>query len=556
MDTLEGKKLVLEPVVKKWSLFSLFFFPAIGGLIFGYDIGATSFVLVQLQNSKLSHVAYSYILDDFSFWRGVITSGSVAGAFLASLIVFPLSDSLGRRDEMLIAFGLYFSGAALEVFAGWPTFDALIGFSILVAGRIIFGMGIGFCMHAAPMYISEMGPSKVRGMLISAKEAMIVLGMVLGYTVGYITEDTVGGWMYTYGVGGVLACLFGAGVFYLPESARWLILQGRHVEGKESLDFVYSEGSGVILTEVLEVAKESLPKPMAPTPGTEAARSAAAAYANAITTIVDETSESFGSTSDNSISTAKTTEDNVDDPLGILLGDKVLPATIAGLGVITLQQISGQPSVLYYAETIFRDAGVSSGGTIAVACFKLLCTIASAFVVDSYGRRKLLLGGILIQAFALTLITSYFAFGWNSDIFLITSMFVYVGGYQVGFGPIAWLLISEVFPLSVRGEGMALAVQTNFFWNLVVALSFDEELELIGSTWSFAVFLIVALVSLVFVYYFVPETKGLSLEEIESMLDAKTFSPYQKSQRNARSTYESVHGEEIISIAQTNNSPA
>jgi MFS family permease len=233
----------------------------------------------------------------------------------------------------------------------------------------------------------------------------------------------------------------------------------------------------------------------------------------------------------------------MDSPLAVLFGRKVFPATLAGLGVITLQQISGQPSVLYYAETIFKEANVSSGGTIAVACFKLMCTVVSAYIVDGFGRRKLLICGILIQGFALALITLYFALSWDSDATLIAAMFVYVGGYQVGFGPIAWLLISEVFPLAVRGEGMALAVQTNFFWNLVVSLSFDAELNLIGSTGSFAIFLGVIFIALIFVIKFVPETKGLTLEEIESMLDAKTFSPYQRANRNARTTYQFVSAE-------------
>ena len=115
--------------------------------------------------------------------------------------------------------------------------------------------------------------------------------------------------------------------------------------------------------------------------------------------------------------------------------------------------------------------------------------------------------------------------------------------WQVGFGPISWLIISEVFPLSVRSEGMALAVQTNFFWNLVVAFSFSPELAYIGSAGTFGIFLVLCLVALVFVRMFVPETKGRTLEEIESMLDQKTFSPAQKlfAKNQGASFYEKVH---------------
>lgn len=159
---------------------------------------------------------------------------------------------------------------------------------------------------------------------------------------------------------------------------------------------------------------------------------------------------------------------------------------------------------------------------------------------------------------ALGVMTLYFLCDWDSDPVVISAMFLYVGGYQVrppnpvhscrpatppfllppppapsllpqvGFGPVSWLLISEVFPLEVRSEGMALAVQNNFFWNLVVSLLFSVELDYIGASASFGIFFVIAVASLVFVHLFVPETKGLSLEAIEAMLDEQTFSPFQR----------------------------
>jgi MFS family permease len=161
-------------------------------LLCRYDIGATSFVVVQLADAELSDVAWSATVADSAVWRGVITSASVGGAFVASLLVFHMAEYLGRRGEMLLSACLYLAGGLFEMLASVPTMSAELGLTALVAGRLVFGMGIGFAMHAVPTYISEMGPSKIRGGLISAKEAMIVLGMVLGYSIGYGFSSSVG----------------------------------------------------------------------------------------------------------------------------------------------------------------------------------------------------------------------------------------------------------------------------------------------------------------------------------------------------------------------------
>jgi len=529
------KKLEYEPIYKKWSVFSLFFFPALGGFIFGYDIGATSFVVVQLQSEAYSGVSWYSIVAESALLQGIVTSGAVGGAFLASLLVFSMSESLGRRGEMLVASALYLSGGLLQVLSAVNGLGMDLGITVLVSGRIVFGMGIGFAMHAAPIYISEMAPSAVRGLLISSKEGMIVVGMVAGYVFGDVFSHTPGGWAATYALVPATTIAYACGVCFLPESARWLGLTGRTVESLESLRFVYSSGAEGIAKEVEEVAQASHPPPTAPSPGSPAAASAAAAYAQVLASGSDDDgNSSYQARRPGADAVAKQT------PLQVLFGPRVWPATLAGLGVITLQQITGQPSVLYYAETIFDQAGVSSSGTIGVAGFKLLCTLGSAFVVDSQGRRKMLIVGILLMMVALSVITMYFAFEWDSDVTLILAMFVYVGGYQVGFGPMAWLLISEIFPLSVRGEGMALAVQTNFFWNLVVTLSFSSEIKIIGAAWSFGIFLILLVFSLVFVWRYVPETKGLTLEQIEAMLDSATFSPAQRAAGKAKGNYEAV----------------
>jgi predicted flap endonuclease-1-like 5' DNA nuclease len=180
----------------------------------------------------------------------------------------------------------------------------------------------------------------------------------------------VGGWRWTYGVVPVLSLVYLAGVFALPESARYLLLNGRTDEGLASLRFVYASGAEAIFKEVQDVARASLPAATAPTPGSEAERAAAAAYARTATSEDD-----VGYQSRPRPGSAPETDRSA---LQVLFGGKVWPATLAGLGVITLQQVTGQPSVLYYATTIFEEAGVYAAGTIGVAVFKLLCTLVRA----------------------------------------------------------------------------------------------------------------------------------------------------------------------------------
>jgi MFS family permease len=186
--------------------------------------------------------------------------------------------------------------------------------------------------------------------------------------------------------------------------------------------------------------------------------------------------------------------------------------------------------VLYYAGAIFDAAGVGAVASVAVGVFKLVATLGAVATVDKHGRRKLLFVGIGLMVVALLgLAVAFHGFEGEGSGFtprkvgIIGLIFLYIAAYQISFGPIAWLLISELFPLEVRGQAVALAVQANFASNMLVALLFpvarDALKHLVGETWSmstlFAVFAAIALYALEFVRARVPETKGLSLEEIE-----------------------------------------
>jgi MFS family permease len=322
--------------------------------------------------------------------------------------------------------------------------------------------------------------------------------------------DSSSGWAIPMSI--VMFC----GIFYLPYSARWLALKGRISEARQALRFVTPNVPESELDAIRDVADK-----------------AAAATADA----------SFA------------------DDYRRLTAPSVWPALVAGVGLVFFQQVTGQPSVLYYADSIFEDVGMSTFASILVSVFKLVATLFATFTVDRHGRKLLLFIGCSLMLVALLALGTAFLFPYTSaaecnlylsestcisscawdytncatactddstdctccgvsgltmqKALILISLFVYIGGYQVGFGPISWLLISEIFPLEVRGKAVSLAVVTNFFWNTVMTFFFAVELEVIGAAATFYIYAIILVGAVYFIYHRVPETKGLTLEEIE-----------------------------------------
>ncbi|KAG7538313.1 Major facilitator superfamily domain [Arabidopsis suecica] len=462
-----------------WSSVILpFIFPALGGLLFGYDIGATSGATLSLQSPVLSGTTW------FNFspvQLGLVVSGSLYGALLGSISVYGVADFLGRRRELIIAAVLYLLGSLITGCA--PDLN------ILLVGRLLYGFGIGLAMHGAPLYIAETCPSQIRGTLISLKELFIVLGILLGFSVGSFQIDVVGGWRYMYGFGTPVALLMGLGMWSLPASPRWLLL--RAVQGKEQLQ------------EYKEKAMLALSKLRGRPPG-------------------DKISEKLVDDAYVSVKTAYEDEKSGGNFLEVFQGPNLKALTIGG-GLVLFQQITGQPSVLYYAGSILQTAGFSAAAdatrvSVIIGVFKLLMTWVAVAKVDDLGRRPLLIGGVSGIALSLFLLSAYYKFLGGFPLVAVGALLLYVGCYQISFGPISWLMVSEIFPLRTRGRGISLAVLTNFGSNAIVTFAFSPLKEFLGAENLFLLFGAIALVSLLFVILVVPETKGLSLEEIESKI--------------------------------------
>ena len=457
-----------------WGRSLLYFvFPALGGGLFGYDIGATSGALLSMTSQDMSGTVW-YNLSATE--TGLVVSLSLAGALLGSILALAFGDAMGRKKELILGGFLYLVGSLLVSQASGSEASGLL---LVELGRLLYGVGIGCSMHAAPAYIAETSPASVRGVLISMKEAFIVGGILLGYLVSYLDASTVGGWRYIYGAAAPLSLVLIAGMIYLPESPRWLALQGKKEDAICALKRIQGGDDNAAVVEVEDMFMAS---------------SSSLAASSSIMTVFEE---------------------------------KYRKPLLVGVSLMLFQQITGQPSVLYYAAKIFQDAGFASadsatGISVVLGVFKLGMTGVAVATVDSWGRRPLLLLGVsgivgsllvlgTVQSGSLELAPQVSA--WSNVIALL----LYVGAYQVSFGPISWLIVGEVFPLSIRGQALALATLTNFSSNFLVSLCLPSLQENLGPSGLYFLFASVGCVALYVIYSIVPETKGKSLEEIERM---------------------------------------
>ncbi|RZB79795.1 D-xylose-proton symporter-like 3, chloroplastic isoform B [Glycine soja] len=397
-----------------WSSVILpFLFPALGGLLFGYDIGATSGATISLQSPELSGISWFKLS---AIQLGLVVSGSLYGALLGSLVAFAIADFLGRKKQLITAALLYLFGGVITAYA--PELG------VLLAGRLLYGLGIGLAMHGAPLYIAETCPSQIRGTLVSLKELFIVLGILLGYFVGSFLIETVGGWRFMYGFSAPVAVLMGLGMLTLPNSPRWLLL--RAVQGKGSFQ------------DLKEKAIFSLSKLRGRPPG-------------------DKESERQVEETLVSLKSAYADKESEGNFLEVFQGPN-LKAFIIGGGLVLFQQITGQPSVLYYAGPILQSAGFSAASdatkvSVVIGLFKLLMTWIAVLKVDDLGRRPLLIGGVSGIALSLVLLSAYYKFLGGFPLVAVGALLLYVGCYQVN---IFWsiLFIGSAAYIIIFNPGM------------------------------------------------------------------------------------------------------
>jgi len=496
--------------------------PALGGFLYGYDIGATAFVLAMVRadasglyddddavENNNSAVWWQHFGRDGGVQEGLFISGMSLGALLGShLVLFHFAHTMGRRMELRVASLLYLIGALLHIASGtiFATSSSL-GWPLLFVGRILFGMGIGFTMHGAPNYMAEMSPSHIRGAIVSSKETVLVGGMVFGFVVGdYLSRSSQGDWTTLYQVSVMLSLPMLMLTFMIPRSVRWLltrhddVMASRH-EAKDSLQFVYRDD---VTAELEHMIRQVVSNRLQKQPSTPAASG-----------------------------------DGVLGTLGALFFDtSVTPSLVIALGLIFLMEASGQPALLSYITLLFQEAGW--GGHISVVNAVIMLSVSSltTSLVDIVGRKRLLQASAGIMCLALTILSINAPYIWIDEtdnysddgtadslvsvgprwqrMVVLIFLFVYVGSYQLGFGPITWVIVAEVFPAHVRGQASALAVEFKYILQFLVQFSVPVLQQQLGWRLTFGIFaLFTAYAAIYFIPNMIPETKGMTLEQIE-----------------------------------------
>jgi len=400
-----------------------------------------------------------------SIVAGIVLVGAVIGAMVAG----SLSDRFGRRRVILVTALLFVIGALVSSLAA--------AVATLLVGRLLIGIAIGVASMLTPLYLAEIAPAASRGAVTSLNQLCITLGILVSYLVGYAFASTPHGWRWMLGLGAVPGTILAAGMLVLPESPRWLAGHDRLAEAEAVLRR--------LRTSPAEVAEE---------------------FAN--------------------LRTDLRREDGRLVPWSGLLGPRLRPALIVGIGLAMFQQITGINTVIYFAPQIFEAAGLSSASvsilaTAGVGAVNVALTLVSIWLIDRAGRRVLLLWSLGGMAVTLAVLAGGFAFGTTGVSAWITvlSVAAYVAFFAVGLGPVFWLLIAEIFPLAVRGRAMSLATISNWGFNLLVTVTFLSLIDLFGRTGTFLVYAVLTLVAIAFTAVLVPETKGRSLEEIEEALE-------------------------------------
>ncbi|AYL95636.1 sugar porter family MFS transporter [Mucilaginibacter celer] len=431
---------------------------ATGGLLFGFDTGVISGALPFLKQ-------YWQLADaDIE----LITTTVLIGAVLGAVTSGKLSDAIGRK-RMIIANAIIFTVGAFGC-AYAPNV------TVLIVMRIIIGFAIGITSYVVPMYISEISPSRVRGGLVTLNQLMITIGILVSYLADYwLSDDSKPeSWRLMFLVGFIPAVILLVGMFFLPETPRWLISKGRWDEGKKIIEKL--EDADIIDNTLAELEKDLQMQREQNTNWTEVFKPWLRA------------------------------------PL------------IITVGIFFFQQFSGVNTIIYYSPIIFKMAGiVSNTGSILPAIIiggvNVLACVVSVLLLDKVGRRRLYMIGIWGMIPSLALLGACFHFkeelGASLPVFAVLSIVCFIIFIAISLAPLGWLLISEVFPLNVRGVGMSIGSLAHWGFNAIIAFTFLKLVNSLGVDFTFWLYALVCVAGLWWGYYYIPETKGKTLEEIE-----------------------------------------
>ncbi|MDO4160056.1 MAG: D-xylose transporter XylE [Prevotellaceae bacterium] len=477
----------------KAYLFSIVLVAVLGGLLFGYDTAVISGADKGLQ-------AFFLGAKDFNYTDGIhgfTCASALIGCIIGSALSGYMASNWGRKKSLIFAGVMFFIsalGSMVPEFLffehGVPTYSLLIAFNIY---RVIGGVGVGLASAICPMYIAEVAPSNIRGTLVSWNQFAIIFGQLVVYMVNFLilgdhtnpVIESIGqgvyavsadsdpwtiatGWRYMFGSEAVPAGLFAILICFVPETPRYLVMAGNESKALVVLNKINGEHAG---SRILDEIKS---------------------------TITEKTERLF--------------------TYGVLV-------IFVGIMLSVFQQAVGINAVLYYAPRIFGDMGMQNPmvQTVIMGVVNILFTLVAVFTVEKWGRKPLLITGSIgmgIGAFGVAL-----TFG-NASLSFVTmiSIMIYSASFMMSWGPICWVLIAEIFPNTIRGAAVAIAVAFQWIFNWIVSASFVPMFNMklagdpnFGHWFTYGLYGVICVIAAVFVWKLVPETKGKTLEDMTKL---------------------------------------
>lgn len=455
--------------INKFYLFGITLVATLGGLLFGYDTAVISGAEKSIQ---------AYLVDPLglsAFVHGATVSSALIGCIIGGFLSGLFSNRFGRKNTLLIASALFFVSALGSGYPEFlfftkdqPTLGLLLMFNFY---RVIGGIGVGLASAVSPMYISEISPAHIRGRLVSFNQFAIIFGMLVVYFVnwGIARGQTIEwindlGWRYMFLSEAIPAALFGILLLFVPETPRFLALSHRDDKALSVLAKV--NGSQEKAKSILREIKATVDQKV---------RSKLFSY-----------------------------------------GKKVI---VIGVLLSVFQQFVGINVALYYAPRIFESMGAGKDAsmmqTVIMGLVNVIFTVVAILTVDKWGRKPLLITGSIGMAvgmFAIASLSYFNIIGISTLVFII----IYTASFMMSWGPICWVLISEIFPNRIRGQAVAIAVAAQWASNYLISSTYPAMMEFSGAV-TYGFYGLMGVLSAIFVWKMIPETKGKSLEEMEGL---------------------------------------
>lgn len=476
-------------------------------ILLGYDIGIMSGAVLYIQeNLKIT-----------TFQEEILVGSLNVCSLIGSLASGKTSDMIGRRYTIVLAAATFFIGAILMGFA--PSYAFLMG------GRVIAGIGVGYSLMIAPLYTAEISPAVTRGFMGSLPEAFITVGILLGYVCNYALSGLPShlNWRIMLGLAAVPALGIGLGVIFMPESPRWLVMKGRLDEARQVLVRTSRDELEAEL-RLLEISKAAFASGLLQADDVAGLGSDDTAPPNP--------AHDTGGGGVGRVAPSKTTfhGQGVWKELLIKPSRATKRILVAALGINFFMQASGNDAVIYYLPAVFKAAGIRKkkvlfGINVIMGASKSIFVFISALCLDKYGRRPLLLLGTIGMVLSLATLGLSSKFledphkpSWAVALGIV-AVCADVSFFSIGLGPITWVYSSEIFPMRLRAQGTSLAVSVNRLTSGVVSMTFLSICKRISFGGMFFVLSGVMVIATVFSYFCLPETKGKSLEEIETFFE-------------------------------------